>query len=325
MVLQVTVGVLAYNEALNIGHFLDALVRQQTEIAHLIEILVVSSGSSDRSDEIVQDWQQRDPRVRLIRQTRREGKASAIQLLLQEARGEIVLMASADIYPVQNAVENLLRPFLDPSVGMAGAHPMPLNGTDSMVERVVHLMWDLHHRIALEQPKLGEMVAFRRRFARMPTTSSVDEATLEAILKRAGYLLAYVPNALVFIRGPDNVRDFLVQRRRIFAGHLWLGAAYQYHVPTLSVMRIVKHLIRSDPFTPRKSVVILAAIGLEGVSRILGWLDFRFQTRDHVIWGVAPSTKRLFGAAEGPAIESSPSTVTRADDVCDEPSIGRLP
>ena len=61
----------------------------------------------------------------------------------------------------------------------------------------------------------------------------MDEASIEAIIRKAGYKLCYVPDAIVRNKGPENIRDFLKQRRRIAAGHKHLMIEERYEVSTM--------------------------------------------------------------------------------------------
>ncbi|MFP3870915.1 MAG: glycosyltransferase [Syntrophobacteria bacterium] len=291
--ITVSIGVTAHNEAVNIGRLLQALIGQETRRGKIDEILVVSSGSTDGTDDIVRWWEQKDERVRLIRQRHREGKASAVNLFLREARNDILVLESADTLPLGNTVEELVGPLRDPEVGMTGAHPRPLNSKDTFIGGVVHLMWELHHRMALENPKLGEMVAFRRVVNHIPTETAVDEASIEAAICNAGLSLVYVPEALVLNKGPETVRDFLVQRRRIQAGHLWLQEHSGYRVSTRSPFRILSHLVRVTPRSGKGMLSALSAVVLETLGRGLGWIDFKVLKRNPFVWQVASSTKSL--------------------------------
>lgn len=296
--IKVSIGVTAYNEAANIGKLLEALVGQDTRQIQIDEILVVSSGSTDGTDLIVGQWEKRDDRVRLLRQSKREGKASAINFFLQEARNKIIVLESADTLPLPNTVELLVRPLQDERVGMTGTRPVPVNPKDTFVGSVVHLMWELHHRLALESPKLGEMVAFRKVMDGISPESAVDEASLEAALHQAGFTLLYVPEAIVLNKGPESVRDLIVQRRRIQAGHLWLRANFGYRVATKSVLRILKHLLQATPRSAKGLLVAAGAMMLEAVGRGLGWFDFKVFRKNPFVWEVAQSTKSLGGQTE---------------------------
>jgi cellulose synthase/poly-beta-1,6-N-acetylglucosamine synthase-like glycosyltransferase len=291
--MKASVGITAHNEVANMGQLLEALLVQDTKEVQIDEILVVSSGSTDGTDEIVRQWQKKDPRIRLLRQAKREGKASAINLFIEEARNDILVLESADTLPLVNTVENLVRPLRNQGVGMTGAHPVPLNSKSTIIGAVVHLMWDLHHRLALESPKLGEMVAFRKVIDSIPLESAVDEASLEAALHQAGLTLIYVPEAIVLNKGAENVRDFLRQRRRIQAGHLWLRSNFAYKVSTKSVSRILRHLLQAIPRSVRGLLIGATAIMLEALGRGLGWLDFKVLGKNPFVWEVAQSTKSL--------------------------------
>lgn len=78
--IKCSLGVFAYNEAENIIPLLEALVNQKLEKVEIEEIIVVSSGSTDMADELVTQFAETHPQVRLIRQAKREGKSVTINL-----------------------------------------------------------------------------------------------------------------------------------------------------------------------------------------------------------------------------------------------------
>jgi biofilm PGA synthesis N-glycosyltransferase PgaC len=291
--IRVSIGLMAHNEAANMGNVLEALSEQKTDCVQIDEILVVSSGSTDGTDEIVRRWAAKEPRIRLIRQDRRDGKASAINRFLREARNEVLVLESADTLPLPNTVELLVSPLASEEVGMTGARPVPTNSRKTLLGGIIHLMWELHHRLALEKPKLGEMVAFKKVVRSIPPQSAVDEASLEAAIREKGLELVYVPGAIVYNRGPENFRDFLVQRRRIQAGHLWLKANFGYKVSTTSAIRILRHLVTLTPRSAWGLAVAVGAIALEALGRALGCLDFWVLGKNPFVWKTAPSTKNL--------------------------------
>jgi cellulose synthase/poly-beta-1,6-N-acetylglucosamine synthase-like glycosyltransferase len=159
-----TIGIMAHNEEANIGSLLEALLAQNTQEIEIDRIVVVASGCTDRTEEIVESFQADDSRIKLLRQARREGKASAINLMLQNEDNEVIVLQSADTLPVPYAIEALVSPFLNPEIGMVGGHPVPTNPTDNLIGFGVHILWDLHHKISLQRPKMGELIAFRNVF-----------------------------------------------------------------------------------------------------------------------------------------------------------------
>jgi len=294
----VSVGVMAYNEEKNIGRLLDALTTQRLSTVEIREIIVVSSGSTDGTDAVVRRSASRDPRIRLIRQEERRGKSSAINLFLAEARKDtdVFVLESGDTVPHPDCVEQMVGPFADETVGMAGGRPTPVDDDNTFMGFVVHMLWRLHHRLALKTPKLGEMVAFRSFVTSIPPESAVDEASIEAIVADHGKRLVYAPEAIVYNKGADTVRDFLKQRRRIYAGHLWLEREQSYEVSTKKVGGILSVLLDDFEFSPRNLAWTLGGVWLEFVGRLLGLIDFHLLGRNPFTWDVSESTKDLSDA-----------------------------
>src|SRR5581483_3844386 len=83
---DISVLIAACNEEANIRQKLEQTLGLDYP-ADKIEILVLSDGSKDRTDEIVGQFG--DPRVRLIRIPQRQGKTNAQNHGVQQARGEV--------------------------------------------------------------------------------------------------------------------------------------------------------------------------------------------------------------------------------------------
>jgi len=285
-------GIMAYNEEANIGRLLEAVVSQRTATVTLTEILVMASGCTDRTESIVQDWERRDPRIRLIVQPRREGKAAAINQFLPQAREKIVVLCSADLLPEADAIEELVAPFADPAVGITTSRPVPVNDPGTFMGFAAHLLWGLHHQINLRSFKAGEMIAFRKIFERIPFHTSVDEASIEPVIRGQGYEVRYVPTSVVYNKGPLTVGDFLNRRRSNYAGHLALRDTLGYNVSTISGWKILRVFLRYLDWRPRPFVWTWGVAALEVYGRFLGRRDFR-KRRDHSILEIAHKTKNL--------------------------------
>jgi cellulose synthase/poly-beta-1,6-N-acetylglucosamine synthase-like glycosyltransferase len=259
-----------------------------------MEVWVVASGCTDETVPRARAAAAGDGRVRVLAESRRRGKAAAIGTLLAEASSrDVVVLANGDTRPEPGAFEALVAPFDDPTVGMTGGRPCPVNDRSSPMGGVVHLLWDLHHRVATRAPKLGEMVAFRPVFGAMPENTAVDEASIEAKIRERGLRLAYVPEARVRMKGPTTVADYLAQRRRIHAGHLGLRRTSGHAASTMSLGRILSAIAGARPRTVRQFRDLGLAVVLEAIARALGAWDARPGGRDHQVWDAIPTTKDL--------------------------------
>ncbi len=287
-----SLGIMAHNEAANIGRLLESLVSQRTRSVVLREIIVIASGCTDETEAIVRQWRERDSRIDLVVQATREGKASAVNCFLSRSSEPVLLLCGADLLAAEDTVEQLVAPFADPEVAMTGSRPVPVNNPHSLMGFAAHLLWNLHHQINLREFKAGELIAFRRIFRRIPNHTAVDEASVESVIRAQGYQVRYVGSAIIYNKGPETVRDFLRQRRRIHAGHLALRDAVGYRVATLSGFRVLGIALRNMHWNPREAAWTCAVAALEAYGRFLGRCDYA-RRRDHSVWDIARTTKQL--------------------------------
>ena len=297
--MKVSIAVPAFNEGRNIGHLIDSLRAQRTRRAQIVEIVVIASGCTDDTAAIVRERARRAGiPVRLIVEDERHGKVAAINTYLRHGRlpADAVCLCSADLLVSPEVVERLVQCLLlNPDMGMCGAHPEPTNGHGTFHGEATRFIWRMHHKVALEAPKLGELVLFRAGLIDvLPTESIVDEATLEQLISSAGYRLGYVPEALVHNHGPETLRDLVRQRRRITAGHYWLRAVSGYSVSTMAFGRTAR--LAMDELVAMNGAARFYAVGTIGVevlSRALGWLDFASGRQPRAVWKMCPTTKTV--------------------------------
>jgi len=213
-----------------------------------------------------------------------------MNLFLRQAREKVLVLCSADLLPAEETLERLVAPFADPEVGMTGCRPEPVNDPATFMGFTAHLLWDLHHEMNLIGFKAGEMIAFRKVFERIPQQTAVDEASVEPLIRGQGFRVQYVPEAIVYNKGPETVADFLRQRRRIYAGHLQMKAQLGYAVSTMSGLSVLRLLLRHLEWRPKPFLWTWAVVGLEVYGRFLGRRDFK-DGRSHTVWEIATTTK----------------------------------
>ncbi len=288
----VSIGVCAYNEERNISACLDSIMRQSAEFP-VEEILIISSGSIDGTDDIVRQFEKRDRRFRLVQQGRREGKNSAINEFLKQAKGDILVLVNADNQLDEGSLQNLLKPFEDETVGVSGGHPVPVNDKGSVTGFAVHMLWDMHHRISLIYPKIGELMAFRRLDKALPTTSQSDEDLIRRELEKKGLRSVYAAEAIVFNKGPTTLADFWIQRTRVNIGEKYLKRWFNYQVPTWNRRLLFAALLGFLGANARHPLKFTIAMTLEALARAYSSLYVFLDKGDPAVWAQVPSTKDL--------------------------------
>ncbi|MBN2829305.1 MAG: glycosyltransferase, partial [Candidatus Cloacimonetes bacterium] len=243
--------------------------------------------------EIVREFEKRSTKIQLLEESERNGKSASINHFIAVAKSAILIIESADTIPSDNTVEKMVSVFMDEQVGMSGGRPIPVNKNKGFITFAVQLLWRLHHEMALVEPKLGEMVAFRKLFDSIPAESAVDEASIQAKISQAGLKTLYVPEALIYNKGPENLRDFIKQRRRIEAGHIWLKHKHNYEVSSQNKSLILKLAWKEAISNPGEIPSLIGVILLEMWCRLLGKYDFFVKKTNPYIWDIAESTKEL--------------------------------
>lgn len=305
---KISVGVCAYNEELNIGPLLESLSHQEfRRFEGLTEVLIVASGCRDHTEQIVREYSRRNPIVKLISEPRRNGKAIAINRILSEFTGDLLVLIAADVVPGSDSLEKLLCELMsDTRAGVVSGHPVPVNEEEGFIGYLVHLMWRLHHRtlkylseLGLCTHATGELMALKRNVVdRIPENVINDDAFISVQAWKKGYAVRYCSQAIVFIQAPTNILDYFTQRRRVLYGHYMTKIVTGFHSRTLESM------LAYDPSTvftilgqelverPKSLLSFPVSLLLEILAVFLAFSDIVLHNnRDRLLWGEVLSTK----------------------------------
>ncbi|MGH9263941.1 MAG: glycosyltransferase [Acidimicrobiales bacterium] len=295
-----------HNDGANIGPLLDRLL-EEPDVA---QVVVVASGCHDGTIATATRVSARHPdRVRVYVERERSGKVSAVNFGLAQLSTPVMVVVSGDVLPERGAIAKVVRALEEPGVGLAGGRPVPVNAPTTKIGHATHLLWRLHHRLALHQPKLGEMIALRAEALVSLPRTSVDEACFQALLEQKGWRSVYVPDAIVWNRGPGTKEDFVSQRRQVHTGHLWLRRRQHYAVPSLRLGLLGSELwydIRTEPggMRPTQLAWTASAVGMEAWARLLARLDY-LQGKENHVWAMVESTKAPAPDANGMGFQHS--------------------
>lgn len=98
----------------------DRLLEIVSDLTTDFELMIVDDGSTDRTEEVLYEISCRYPQVRSRRYTPQRGKATAIDLGLAAAAGEVVMIQDMDRKLTTEDIQSLWAMHIDASVARSG-------------------------------------------------------------------------------------------------------------------------------------------------------------------------------------------------------------
>jgi cellulose synthase/poly-beta-1,6-N-acetylglucosamine synthase-like glycosyltransferase len=269
--LRVTVVVAVRNEKASLARRIDNLLQQQYP-ADRLDVLVVSNGSQDGTEEIAQMLARRNERVHVLVSPAERGKAGAINMAAAEATGDVIVFADARQTFALDTVGRLVEPFADPQVGAVSGRMLVRRADLASVEGV-RLYWGFETRLREAESRSGSVVGatgaiYGVRRALLPTIPAnliLDDVYVPLRIAMSGHRVVMATDAIAFDEPSNDQKAEYARKRRTMVGNIQLIRAVPelllpFHNPLF--FRFVSHkLLRL--LTPFCFVALL------GVSAVL--------------------------------------------------------
>jgi glycosyltransferase involved in cell wall biosynthesis len=98
-----------YNERYHVADLLERVLAVKFQDGVQTELVVVDDCSTDGTEDVLRRWAEKEPRIRLIRHERNQGKGAAIRTAIGQARGDIMVIQDADLEYDPAELPRLLR------------------------------------------------------------------------------------------------------------------------------------------------------------------------------------------------------------------------
>jgi cellulose synthase/poly-beta-1,6-N-acetylglucosamine synthase-like glycosyltransferase len=215
----VTIVVTAYNEAGCIRAKLSNLLALNYP-SERFDILVVSDGSSDSTDEIAASH---DPaRVQVLRLEGRRGKTACQNAAAAAASGEIIVFTDATTRLQRDALTHLIEGFADARVGCVGGLLYYVAEPDNATGRAGQTYWTYELRLRAAESALGSLVgvsgclyAVRRAAYRPIDPTLISDFVIAMKMREQSLRTVLAPNALCFEATLGSARQELSMRVRV--------------------------------------------------------------------------------------------------------------
>jgi cellulose synthase/poly-beta-1,6-N-acetylglucosamine synthase-like glycosyltransferase len=216
---KVTVVIAAYNEERAIKAKL-ANVTSLEYAADLVDVIVVSDGSSDGTDALVLAYA--PLRVRLIRLEGRQGKTACQNAAVLIATGEVVVFTDATTRIDSRALISLVENFADPMVGCAAGSLVYETVGQNLTGQGGAAYWSYELGLRRAESALGSLVgvsgclyAVRRSAYRPIAPDLISDFVIAMRLYEQGLRTVLEPAALCFEETLEQSGQELSMRVRV--------------------------------------------------------------------------------------------------------------
>jgi cellulose synthase/poly-beta-1,6-N-acetylglucosamine synthase-like glycosyltransferase len=218
---SVTIVVPAYNEE---GRLPDKLanLRAIDYPRDRLEVIFVSDGSTDRTNDIIRAVE--DPTIRILVLAARAGKCNALNRAVAAACHDVLVFSDAATLFAPDAIRALVRHFTDPRVGaVCGALEFEATPESSKTEGVY---WGYESMLRLMESRLGitlvasgAIYAVRRScYPTLPADTLTDDLVVPLAVRRRGFRVLYDPEARATDFAASNVAGEFTRRVRVATG-----------------------------------------------------------------------------------------------------------
>ncbi|MDX6496942.1 MAG: peptidoglycan-N-acetylglucosamine deacetylase [Blastocatellia bacterium] len=223
----VSIIVPAYNEERVIEATLRSLLNSDYDN---FEIIVVDDGSQDRTSEVVREHFGEQPLVKLFTEPN-AGKASALNLGLRHAKGDVIVALDADTQFPGNTIRMLARRFVDPEIGAVAGNAKVGNRINIVtrwqaLEYITSQNMDRRAFASLNCITVvpGSVGAWRRDLIETCGGFSADtlaeDQDLTLRIRKLGYKIGYEESAIGWTEAPHSLKMLARQRFRWAYGTL---------------------------------------------------------------------------------------------------------
>ncbi|MGH8264264.1 MAG: glycosyltransferase family 2 protein [Steroidobacteraceae bacterium] len=261
----------------------------------LLEIVVVSDASSDRTDEIVAGFA--DGQVKLLRMAQRGGKTLGLNEASHRARGDVVIFSDANAMYRPDVIRALLSRFTDERVGGVIGQSCYYTG-ELESERSEGLYWRYESTIKRLESHVGSVVggdgaiyAIRRALYVPMAADSLSDFMNPLQIVKAGHRVVYEPTARSFEHAGQSFQKEFRRKVRIvnrawratlrmrallnplrfgfFAVELWSHKVFRWLMPLVMLGLLASNLWLA-PAHPLYAV-LLGLQALFYLCALIGW------------------------------------------------------
>lgn len=218
---NITVILTSFKEPNTISKCISQIVSALSRVAIKSEILFVcpDKATTEKAIETAKNlnfsnlFHIKDPQ---------KGKPNALNMAFKKAKGSIWILTDGDVYIDEKAIEEIIIPFADKSIGAVTGRPICINDKNKFLGYTGHMFMDAAHqkRSSISNNFFvlsGYLFAMRNFLFEIPI-SVLDDVYISYKISQLGFKIDYCPNAKVYVKQPETLKGWIKQKTRSITG-----------------------------------------------------------------------------------------------------------
>ena len=233
---MISIIITSFKETGTIGRAIECFLRQKLKD---YEILVLAP--DDGTLKAARRYSKRNKKIKLIKDSGR-GKPSALNAAFQKAKGEILILSDGDVYSGKGSVNLLVKKMEEEKAGAVSGRVIPINNRYEMFGYWAHVLTKGFHNLRMRESRKGKVICSGYLYAvksgiinKIPEGILADDAYISQKIIESGYASIYEPEAEVYVKYPNNLREWISQKKRT------AGRFYQNKSAKTSKIKNFKH------------------------------------------------------------------------------------
>lgn len=290
--IEITIGIPTYNEECNIVRFFDSLINQIYQLSYRFEIILVDD-SDDRTMALIQDIRTKysDLVIDVIHNNERMGASHAWNVILQKARGDVIILFDADIVIEDKCIEILINS-ISGEVGLCASNTLPISEGESIYSNaagfIAYWLRSIRLQGLSQYTTMGRALAIDGNLGRslsIPNDIIALDLYLQCLVIKAGKKVKFNDDAKIYFTTPGGRDDFFSQIVRAIKGHDQIRDFSNSFKFNASVFLTCKEFVRTSLRYPKGALCLILCYCL------LPLYYFKMTGKVTHLWEPAKSTK----------------------------------
>ncbi len=220
---MIDIVITSFKEPNTIGKAIEAIVSQK-----LPSYRLTICAPDEETLQVARNYKKRYKQIFLFKDPGK-GKSFALNLLLPKLKGKIIILTDGDVFVGKNSINYLLEKFNQPKIGCVTGQPVSLNNRDNILGYWSHLLCFAAHKLREKRNKedkflecSGYLWGFRNGIIKKFPLHVPEDTIVPIMFWNMGFKIRYVPQAKVFVKFPNNIKDFIEQKVRTAKAHIAL-------------------------------------------------------------------------------------------------------